>query len=88
MRKKGPVDPDDIISAALVRAGKSVVDANVLLDASQALHAVGRPDLAATYAARAYGLALVEKDASLAARALTFLVSRLGAEGRKALWEL
>lgn len=88
MRKKGPVDPDEIISMALVRAGKEHVDASVLFDAAEALFQVGRPDLAATYAARSYGLAVLEKDSVLAARALTFIVSKLGPDGRKVLWDL
>mgnify|MGYP003350906065 CR=1 FL=1 len=88
MRKKGPVDPDAIISDALARAGKDTVDARVLYDASEALLEVGRPDVAATYAARAYGLAVLEKDASLAASALTLIVTRLGADGRKVLVDL
>ncbi len=88
MRSKGPVDPDAIISEALARAGKETVDARVLYDASEALLEVGRADFAATYAARAYGLAVLEQDAALAAAALTLIVTRLGADGRKVLLDL
>jgi len=88
MKKKGPVDPDEIISLALARAGKTLVDAGILYDAAEALMQIGRKDLSATYAARAYGLAVLEKAPQLAARALTLIVSRLGADGRKVLWDL
>ncbi|MBI5496297.1 MAG: hypothetical protein HY904_14845 [Deltaproteobacteria bacterium] len=88
MKPKGPVDPDEIISAALARAGKSVVDAGVLYDAAEALLQVGRPDLAATYASRSYGLAVLTEDRAGAARAMTLLVSRLGPDGRKVLRDL
>ena len=76
------------IAQALARAGKTLVDAGVLYDAAEALMQVGRKDLAATYAARAYGLGVLEKNPQLAARALTLIVSRLGADGRRVLWDL
>ncbi|MEW5847872.1 MAG: hypothetical protein AB2A00_03620 [Myxococcota bacterium] len=82
---KRPVDPDVIVSEVLARAGKTVVDAAVLYDVAEALLVIERSDLAAEYARRAYGLALLEKDIPGAARAMTFLVSRLGSEGRRIL---
>jgi len=72
----------------LARTGKTIVDSAVLYDVAEALLQIGRPDLAAQYASRAYGMALVEKDSSAAARALTFIVSSLGADGRRVLLDL
>lgn len=84
MKRHRPVDPDEIISAVLAEAGKTAVDSAVLHDAAEALLAIGRPDLGAEYARRAYGLAILEGDPKGAARALTFLV-KLGPEGRKVI---
>lgn len=86
--KRDTVDPDEIIARLLADAGKSVVDAAILYDVAEALLQIGRPDLSAQYAARAYGMSLVEKDGDGAARALTLLVSRLGPDGRRALQDL
>jgi len=77
------VDPDEIISQALAGPASHTSTRACFFDAAEALMQIGRRDLAATYAARSYGLAVLEKDALLAARALTLIVSRLGATGAR-----
>lgn len=86
--KRDVVDPDEIISAVMAEAGKSVVDAAVLYDVAEALLAIGRPDLGAEYARRAYGLAILENDPQGASRAVALMVMKLGPDGRRVLSEL
>ena len=85
---KRDVDPDEIISSVMAAAGKTEVDAAVLYDVAEAFMSIDRPDLAAEYAHRSYGLALTVLDKEAAARAVTLLVMRLGKDGRKILAQL
>ena len=84
-RRGGPVDVDAIVARVMARAGRTEVDAGILLDVARALLTVGRQDLAADWALRAYRHALQDADRERAAEALGLLVDGTGAPGRRAL---